>query len=320
MSGSEGNRTARSKIAPSSTVPLPGRGSGWFELAYAVTLDGRLACLDTNRDMLALGDEPSPKPMSTTGRLTSFDGEWRGNQTHFPLEFDYPAFDELPGGGWIVADARCRQGQDNARHLAEDGTVLRHLCLGDAIEHLQCDDEGRIWCGYWDEGALINRAWGRGGPGMPASGLMRFDTDGTALWSQGMARAGLPMVDCYALNVGRREIWSCYYTDFPLLRVDGSGHCQLWSNEISGVKAVAIDRHLGLLIGGYGEDSHRITLFRRGGHEITLLATFDLDLGYSREKPARLFAARHDMLHVVWNEQWHRLSVMDVALAAGVYY
>lgn len=320
MSSSEGNGTARSRIAPSSTAPLPERGLGWFELAYAVTVDGRLACLDASRDMLAPGREPSPEPTSTIGRLTAFDGEWQGNQTCFPLEFDYPAFDELPGGGWIIADARCRQGQDNARHLAEDGTVLGRFCLGDAIEHLQCDGEGRIWCGYWDEGALINRAWGRGGPGMAASGLMRFATDGTALWSPGVALAGFPIVDCYALNVGRKEIWSCYYTDFPILRVEPSGKHHLWSNDISGVKAIAMDRHLGLLIGGYAEDSHRIVLFRLNSHEVKILAVFDLDLGFSRERPARLLVARHDTLHVVWDEHWHRLSVTDVALAAGVYY
>ncbi|MGO4333304.1 hypothetical protein AB4037_00235 [Labrys sp. KB_33_2] len=155
---------------------------------------------------------------------------------------------------------------------------------------------------------------------MAPSGLMRFDIGGRALWSQGVATTDFAMVDCYALNVGRRQVWSCCYTDFPILSIDLSGTHRLRPNAIEGAKAIAIDRHFGLLAGGYAQESHRLVLFRCDKHEIKTLAAYDLDLGFSRERPAQLFTARQDTLHIVLDDQWYRSSVMDVALVAGVFY
>jgi len=115
----------RPKIAPSNAVTLPLRGPGWFAFDYAVSGDGRLICLDTSRDLPGPGREPFLKNTLTRGRLSFFDGERQTQPAHFPLEFGDPVFDALPDGEWIIANSRCRQGQDNARHIVSDGQWYR---------------------------------------------------------------------------------------------------------------------------------------------------------------------------------------------------
>ncbi len=58
--------------------------------------------------------------------------------------------------------------------------------------------------------------------------------------------------DCYALNVDGDTAWACYYTDFPVVRVQ-AGTITGWHNTIAGgAKAIAVAGGIVALSGGYG--------------------------------------------------------------------
>ena len=164
-----------------------------------------------------------------------------------------PKFDNLPDGRWVVADARCRVGETNARILAPDGALLSRVCLGDGIAHLQCDRIGGIWVSYFDEGVGGNLGWGDPGNPEPVGieGVMRFTADGAVSWSPG-SLLHPSVFDCYAMNVGDDGVWLYYYTDFPIAHVPFDGVLRQWRNdEVRGASIVAADRDLAVLLGGY---------------------------------------------------------------------
>lgn len=259
-----------------------------------------------------------PLPGGARARLFSFDGKVRGEIAEFPLEDCFLHFDQMPDGSWIAAGARCPVGHDNARHLAADGTLISRFCLGDGIQHLQCDRDGGIWCGYFDEGVYGNLGWGSAGGPEPlgAPGLRRFDSRGAPSWSYSWESTRSVIDDCYALNVSGNEAWAYYYSDFSIMRVDEKRRCRQWPTQIRGSQAVAVDRSLAMLAGGYGK-AVDLVLLRLGAEEAQVLAELRYSVTFAPEPPATLVQGRYDTMHVVQAGQWHRLRVADVAETAG---
>lgn len=138
--------------------------------------------------------------------------------------------------------------EPNAILVDSSGREGERWYLGDGIEHCQSDAAGNIWVGYFDEGVYGHQALGQ-------QGLVKFDQGGQPQFQFQRDAGGFPAIsDCYALNVtGQEEAWTCYYTDFPLVRIrnnkaelildqapaEGSGamtldrigrNCALWSD------------------------------------------------------------------------------------------
>jgi len=68
-------------------------------------------------------------------------------------------------------------------------------------------------------------------------------------------RHELPSVfDCYALNATRTdEVWACYYTDFPLVRIRGHELVEIHKEQpVSGASAMAIGEGTVLFAGAWG--------------------------------------------------------------------
>ncbi len=157
-------------------------------------------------------------------------------------------------GDVLIACGRCRyRGEDtdkNGRIYSNDGQFLRALTLGDGIEHLQTDEAGEIWVGYFDEGVFGNYGWNEP---LGASGLVRWNADGEKTF-EFFPSSGLDQIcDCYALNVSGNDTWLCYYTDFPLVRIRGGKVVESWPAPIQGSTAFAVGgRHI-LFRGGYGD-------------------------------------------------------------------
>ena len=57
--------------------------------------------------------------------------------------------------------------------------------------------------------------------------------------------------DCYALTLQGNTLWSCYYGDFPIVRVE-RGSVRHWRNDVAGAGALIDGAHI-LLAGGYGD-------------------------------------------------------------------
>ncbi len=304
-------------VRPRHVSPFPDMPDGWSDIAQAITVDGKLLCLTAAQDVLALPgmrpDEADCPPIAA--RLTEFDGAAMMQQADLLLEYRYPLFDRVPDGNWILSNAWCPVEEARSMLLAPDGAVLGQLCLGDGIEHLQCDSDGNIWCGYFDHGIFGNNYWDRPGGLEPIGGvgLVKFDQAGKVLWRYADPTLGdFPLDDCYALNV-TDSAWASFYGDFPIMHVDSNHQIRLWTNwdEAAGPWAIAVEGNHVLLAGGY-DGGTRLVLHCLQGEVAEQVdeARIALPPGTS-PKDVRLIG-RGDQLHVIHDRSWGRISVSDM--------
>ena len=299
----------------SKSTPLPLTPKGWFVYRYYLLSDGALAVVWTDRDVnaeyrawMASGDK-----QHLSQRMPDF---WDGKaQLALVTELDasdpisiplvrYPIIDRFPDGRWLVTSARAGDNEFNAHILAEDGQPTSSFALGDGIEHVRCAQDGTIWIGYFDEGVF--------GDSAGSGGIVQFAANGQPLWSYNDSEAtGQSIIDeCYALTVAGDEIWACFYSEFPILRVKG-GQKALWTNKIFGAKALAVDGAIVLLAGGYDEDANRLALVRLEQGAAKLIGAFQCP----EIENADLISGHSSVIHVVKNERWTRFSVSDAQSA-----
>lgn len=231
----------------------------------------------------------------------------------FPLvAATFPMIEILPGGNILVVAPRCAQlgdgiGEKNARIYRADGSS-DDLCLGDGINRLQADSRGRIWVGYFDEGVFGNFGWGLGTEHAPlgASGLVCYDPLGRVAWEFQPPEGFDSISDCYALNVIGDDVWACYYTDFPIVRIDSEGRLQGWHTDLRGVTQIAVSDDSVLAFGGYGEHANDCTLLKlRNGRaeriaDVKLMVPDSVDLKRSEvvARGARLYVLAADEVFV----------------------
>lgn len=294
---------------PGATTPLPVPEEGWADLRYAILADGALGILRVPADLAARHHRWRPGQDQTplwTGpaRLLAFDGWAEGPAIDVVLETTQ-LFDRMSDGRWLTAAHRARQGEANGRLHAADSSSSRSLVLGDAIEHMRCGPDETFWVGYFDEGI---------GSGEPSNaGIARFSAGGKLLW--GLNRGGAPwMLDCYSLTLDGDRLWSCYYPDFPIVRMDGEGS-DVWINEdstVGGVRALAVDGDHVLLAGTY-DNPTLVSLLKlgAGGSHVVAQTEFEALRGRAIEH----VQGRGQTLHVIGAGQWTRLDVHEVRQA-----
>ena len=276
-------------------VELPAPPAGWFEHRYALLRDGALALVRADRDMRA----PAPDFRAARLRLSTFDGTAESGAVEIRAE-PWPKVDRLADGRWLVVAPRAARDERNGRLFTPDGTPAGDMVLGDGIEHVRCAPDGTIWIGYFDEGVFS-------GQDVSASGITRFAPDGELLWRfDSAARDDLYLYDCYALTLDGNTLWSCFYGDFPIVRVV-NGKIDDWLNAIAGACALAVEGDQVLLAGGYQDQAERLVLLRldQGGAR---------EIGRWRFPPlardtVQLVQGQGSTLHVVGQGIWTRLSI-----------
>lgn len=139
------------------------------------------------------------------------------------LKLAHPFVQPLPGDKVLVVGARSGwrpEGADrNAVIYDAEGRTVAEDVLGDGIEHVLTTTAGDIWVGYFDEGIFGNYGWGLRGPRPVGScGLIRFSSALQPAWHF-PPKGATSISDCYALNVTDDEVWTCYYTGFPVVRI-----------------------------------------------------------------------------------------------------
>ncbi|MBV8650453.1 MAG: hypothetical protein JO255_03235 [Alphaproteobacteria bacterium] len=330
------------RISPTLRAKIPAP-AGWFELRYAVLADGSLGLMrathdvraayrkhrEQQREMLSaqtpgspLGQPFSPLfPPGTMARFSAFDGKAETSVFQFPLDHPFPRFDRLDAQHWLVVAARCADGEANARLFDEQGSVTRRFCLGDGIKHVQCDGARRIWVGYFDEGVFGNQGWKPNTSlDAPMLGLNRFDENGLMTW----AHTDHELYDCYAMNVMPDAVWACYYSNFPILRIDGDGHTRLWESDKAGASLLAVDGEHVVLLSGYGEAAstgwlarltHEVSPSKPTHYKTETLGAFHFDLQGKDPRTLDYRGMRGDKLHFVDEGNWYVLSVSDVVRA-----
>jgi len=231
-----------------TSTPLPPPPDGYYSDRYQVGVDGRLLGLfstfDTKsavrRFRAAQKSNPAVSleniPAGAEGVLAVAVGTGWRPLVSFPFSTYAYAFDTAPDGCCVIARRRCEPDEANATVFL-GGAEIARFHAGDGINHLQCDNRGGVWTGYFDEGVF--------GDTIGRYGIVRFTRHGEVASYQ----AG-DIADCYALNVARDATWSCWYSDFPLVTLDDNCSEQRWSNNLaSGVSAVAVSSPYALLVG-----------------------------------------------------------------------
>ncbi|WP_433890553.1 hypothetical protein [Streptomyces sp. CA-111067] len=172
---------------------------------------------------------------------------------------------------------------------------------------------GHIWVGYFDEGVYGNYGWGDSGAPRPmgASGLVRFAPDLRMdwhfPWEAGLSRGAIS--DCYALNVDGETAWTCYYTDFPIVRVR-DGALTGWRNPVQGPKALAVEGSRAALFGGYAPERDRLAVGVLEDGDFHVTGEYLVLLPDDQPLPAEAqLLGRGPDLHVLTAGDWYRLGL-----------
>ncbi|MFD1147185.1 hypothetical protein [Saccharothrix hoggarensis] len=220
----------------------------------------------------------------------------------------------LPGDRFLVVGARNRWTadgvEDNAHVVDPAGGVVRTALFGDGVAHVAATPSGQVWVGYSDEGVYGNFGWGGPGPApVGGSGLVRFGRDLTPTWAYPHDGDFDGIDDCYALNVAGETAWTCYYSEFPVVRVDGD-RVTGWENEVEGATAVITDGVRCALVGGYGGERDLVRVGElTGDGRFEVRHTRRLALPDRRPSNGWTAVGRGDVLHVISGTAHYRLDL-----------
>jgi hypothetical protein len=229
------------------------------------------------------------------------------------VEIAFPSVQPLPNGEVLLVGSRChyREGdpEQNAVVFDENGNVQRRFVLGDGINALETTADGRIWVSYFDEGVFGNYGWDKP---MGSSGLICFDPSGQIVWEFTPPDGFDTICDCYAMNVTDGTVWACYYSEFPLVKIDSKSRVRGWKNEISGANALAVDDKRVLLWGGYGDNHSRCVVQEFGDKELVNPRELTLSFPHGVNSMGARVAGRGPVLHAFVETTWFTFDLSRV--------
>ncbi|MEM9013821.1 MAG: hypothetical protein AAGB02_01825 [Pseudomonadota bacterium] len=293
--------------------PIP---NGWYFHSYKILLGNNLAVVTTDIDLIA--DFEDDRTQNTARRAWKLASDaaakiWIVYEDQlveslaFELIEPFPIVEQFVDGRWLVANSRS-SGDGNVRIFRPNGSQARRIELGDGIAHIKIDQQGRIWVGWFDEGALGNDHWKPAGHASPPSahGIAAFDSHGNLL----EAATSHSIIDCYALNVFRNEAWACPYTDFPIWSFqDGTERTR--ATKLIGTSAIAIKDDFLLAAGGYNEDKNRLFLLKLANGTTEMYGRWRLPLEHKAGTYRTYLDGRGDEIHLVKKNEWLCWRVED---------
>jgi hypothetical protein len=256
---------------------------------------------------------PQPRPQRPTAvRVRRYDADGVIQTFEIAdLDISHSHIASLPDDEVLVVGARCRwegeRTKPNAAIYSATGRLLRAGVLGDGVGDVATTEAGAIWIGYFDEGIYGNFGWGtrRGGSEpIGRSGLARFATDFERVWEFPRNRQ-LSISDTPWLTLDGETVWSTFYTDYPVARVEDDA-VRTWSD--------AAGRGGGLLV-----DGDRVARLLGGdtvlggleGAEFVATGTVQLELPGRVGRRPPTHVRQGSVLHVIEpNGTW---SITDLA-------
>ncbi|MGW7380829.1 hypothetical protein [Streptomyces sp. NPDC054794] len=236
------SRRSETRLAPHARLP---RTYHDRHIAHS-TVDafGRAHWLLTERETDPCGTQPYDALVVTVEDGTPYE-------TH--LGGILPRCDrvEVPAdGGFVPAAARAAPHEVQIQVFDALGRPSWTFRVGDGIEHLLADEAGDLWVGHFDEGIV--------GDELSAAGLRRWSGTGEPLWEYRPVSGSEWFIDCSALNVARRAVWSCPYPRFPLPAIRDDRVVRVRANPVRGASGLAVRGERLVFFGGFGDDHDRI--------------------------------------------------------------
>jgi hypothetical protein len=148
---------------------------------------------------------------------------------------------------WIVLGGHGGKVAETAAVFDDEGHIVRRFDPGRDVQCCATTEDGQVWIGYGEDphGPLDDH----GVVALDERGELRFGFNLVA------DQHGLPWVfDCYALNAtGPDDVWLCYYTDFPLVRIYGHELVEKYTDQpVAGARVIAVGRGRVLFAGAWG--------------------------------------------------------------------
>lgn len=184
---------------------------------------------------------------------------WRGDEVKFVgVGTQIPNFEDVAGmrreglqkfldGRWLVYSHRVFGDERNAYIFGSSGRLLSSSQIGDGISHVQIDNTGAVWVGYFDEGVYGDSGFGR-------EGLVRFSTDLASQLYRHHSMNNAPRIDdLYALNIMREgKAYMIAYSSFvPTVIEDGRARSVTKAVPVA-ASAIMVHDDTILAIGDYG--------------------------------------------------------------------
>jgi len=273
-----------------------------------------------NRGGASFPDPDAARPV--TARITVHDPALASITPVQSLGLAHIAAQPMPGGGFLIAGARCRWRPDgpdrNAIVYDAAGQVVSDHVLGDGVSHVQTTSTGQVWAGYFDEGVYGNYGWGRPDSAVPvgAPGIVQFSPGLEPAWQYPGGPPGElrnPVSECCALNVTDACVWAFCDAGSPVICIR-DGVVTSWQNDLASASALAADRPCVGLFAGYGRDSGRFTLARLGEDRIHLEAEYRIVLPDGRPLlPDTHVIGRGPRLHFLTGNSWYQLEIGSIA-------
>ena len=279
-----------------------------------LTSEGQANALVAREEQPGWASFPKTQTESEYSSIVSVSGPSGSRDTELcGLTATFPKIEILPGGETLVVASRCFRNLDgshemNAKVYGPDGKQKREFLLGDGINHIQTDAEGRIWVGYFDQGIFGNFGWQYAGGPFGAAGLSCFAKSGQKIWDYAPPEGFDYIADCYALNVSSSGVWSHYYSDFPIALINSDWHVRCWNTELSGGRTFALGDDKLLVYGSYDRDT-ACNLLKFDDRDTRLVAEVSLALPREIDLSRDSVIGRDKRLHVFQGDEWYVFSI-----------
>ena len=115
------------------------------------------------------------------------------------------------------------------------------------------------------------------------------------------------------MNVATNAVWACYYTEFPLVKIDVDHQVQGWKNEVGGANALAVHGQFALLWGGYGDKRGRCVVQKIGDNMLTNSRELMIGLPPGFELMGATMIGRGSTLHAFAENSWFTFDLRQIA-------
>ena len=186
-------------------------------VSWSIGYDNTLCILVTSPDDRQKARPIGPYIGPYEAWFMRFDGKKLLQETRIEsLGLVFPRIAGYPNETFLIASSR-RWQDKNGMNFDSRGQVTNSFDLENAIEDIQVTSQSMIWVSYFDE-ALY-------------PGIRCFTKNGQQQWIFPPEDSSECCADCYSMNVVGEKVWTCYYTEFPVVRIDEDRSYQVWTNR-----------------------------------------------------------------------------------------
>lgn len=237
---------------------------------------------------------------------------WHHVQLNKPLKIDH--VQTLSGNRLLLVRSRCGTlgdtlGEVNAYVVDQFGEITESFCLGDGISHVQATRKDVIWVAYFDEGVQGTSEWRQP---IGASGLVAWDANGNRLYDLDIPPELPSVVDGFALDVSKSEVWFSYYPEFPLVFLKDNHYVDYWRCPVVGAHSIVSHEGRVLYSPGFGKDT-QYRLFQLGeNHCMKPLGAYKLTGWQDEPLHHCRVRARGSRFFLVGNHGIYRLDIENL--------